>query len=95
MTRKKTTPAERVAYLKEKLAKSQARLRMSNRKADNGEKMICGIFFRQLYKVTSLDERAHFKAQAPMLLVGRDLERFTAALAHLDERLKAEEGPEG
>lgn len=88
MAEKILTPEEKqllkIAPLKAKLQKEQARLQTSLRKERNGQLIVWGVLVEELYKEASPTEQAKWKEKARQKLKDRNLARAMAGFDRLD-----------
>lgn len=75
---------QKIAQLKAKLQKEEARLNQSQRKERNGQLIAFGVLFEQYYRDSDPVQREAFKALAEKYLKDRNLTRALAGF----ERLK-------
>ena len=82
-----TTPEERrlqrIAQLKAKLQKEEARLSNDKRKERNGQLIAFGVYVEEFFKSADMDERNRLEESMKKHLSGRNLERALAGLSRI------------
>ena len=84
---KSATPEERrlqkIAQLKAKLLKEEARLSRDKRKERDGQLIAFGVYVEEFFKSADIDEKKRLEESVKKHLKGRNLDRALAGLARL------------
>lgn len=79
---------QRIAQLKARLQKEEARLNQGERKKRNGQLVALGVLVEQMFKVGDNAARQKWEDAAKKHLEGRNLERVLAAFKRLETESK-------
>ena len=74
---------QRIAQLKAKLQKEEARLSNDKRKERDGQLIAFGVYVEELFKSADMDERNRLEESMKKHLSGRNLERALAGLSRI------------
>ena len=74
---------QRIAQLKAKLQKEEARLSNDKRKERNGQLIAFGVYVEEFFKSADMDERNRLEESMKKHLSGRNLERALAGLSRI------------
>ena len=74
---------QRIAQLKAKLRKEEARLSNDKRKERNGQLIAFGVYVEEFFKSADMDERNRLEESMKKHLSGRNLERALAGLSRI------------